>query len=77
MKFILILVLLTAAQSHAGLFGNDEEQQRWLQYEQTIRSERQSTSSWQITCGVLAIGGVILFTIGTALGSKTRRDGKR
>ena len=77
MKFILILVLLTAAQSHAGLFGNDEEQQRWLQYEQTIRSERQSTGGWQITCGVLAIGGVILFTIGTALGSKTRRDGKR
>jgi len=77
MKFILILVLLMAAQSHAGLFGNDEEQQRWLQYEQTIRSERQSTGSWQIIAGLLAIGAVVFFTVGTALGSKARRDGKR
>jgi hypothetical protein len=73
---LIILVLLMAAQCHGGWF-NDDDQQRMAQYEQTIQSERQSTGDWQIIAGVLAIGGVILFTMGTALGSKTRRDGKR
>ena len=69
-------MLLLAAQAHAGFFGSDEQLMR--QYQQIIESERQSTGDWQIIAGALCIGGVILFTIGTALGSKTRRDnGKR
>lgn len=52
MKFILLLVLLMAAQTHAGWFTDNDEQQRWLQYEQIIRSERESTGGWQMTCAV-------------------------
>jgi Ca2+/H+ antiporter len=75
MKLILILVLLMAAQTHAGLFDNDE--QRIREYQQQLDQQRQSSGSWQVIAGILAIGGVILLTVGTALGSKTRRDGNK
>ena len=69
---ILILMLLMAAQANAGWFSDDD--QRYAQYEQQLASERQSSGDWQIIAGVFCIGGVVLFTIGTALGSKTKRD---
>ena len=60
---------------HAGWFCNEDR--LWQQFEHTIHTERQSTENWQLIAGALAIGGVILFTIGTALGSKAKRDGQQ
>ena len=73
-KLTLILIaMLVAGEMHAGWFCNED--QLWQQFERTIQTERQSTGTWQLIAGGLAIGGIILFTIGTALGSKTKRDG--
>lgn len=74
MKYI-ILVLLMVAQLHAGWFGDDD--QRIAEYQQQLAAERRAASGWETAAVVLAIGAVILFTVGTALGSKTRRDGKQ
>ena len=77
MKFIL-LMLLTAAQCHAGWFShNDDYKDRWQQSEQQLEHQRQVTGDWQIAAGALAVGAVILFTVGTALGSKIRRDSRK
>ena len=76
MKYILILVLLMTAHCHAGWFSHDDDQ-RWQEYQQQLAAERQASGGWEIIAGLLAVGGVILFTVGTALGSKTKRDGKR
>lgn len=73
---IILFVLLMAAPSHAGLFDNGDDQ-RIREYQRQIHEERQSSGSWQVVAGLLAIGAVILFTVGTALGSKTRRDGNK
>jgi hypothetical protein len=75
MKHIIILVLLMAAQCHAGWFDHDD--QRIQQYEQQLTAERHKSGGLGIAVIVLAIGGVVLFTVGTALGSKTKRDGKQ
>ena len=75
MKLITLLILMLAMHASAGWLNNDD--QRIQDLNQQVITERQSTGSWQIVAGVLGIGAVVLFTIGTALGSKTRRDGKR
>jgi len=75
MKLILILVLLIAAQTHASLFDNGDKQRQ--QYEQQLASERKATGAWQIGAGILAIGGIALFGIGTAIGSKIRKEVKK
>ena len=77
MKILLILTLLLmlSSGSQAGLFdGREKEQaQRIEEYQREIAIERKATSTWQIISGVLAVGSVILFIAGTALGSITRR----
>jgi hypothetical protein len=75
MKYILIILLLLAAHSHAGLFDNDKEQIR--QYQQQLNNERQSTGGWQAIAAVLAVGGITLFGIGTAIGSQARKEVKK
>jgi cell division protein FtsW (lipid II flippase) len=75
MKLILILVLLMAAQTHAGLFDNDE--QRIREYQQQLDQQRQSSGSWQVVAGILAIGGIVLFGVGAAIGAKVRKAVKK
>jgi hypothetical protein len=62
-----------AAQSQASWFGSDEDQ-LVRRYEIQLESERQSTGGWEIIAGAFAIGAVVLFTVGCAFGSKTKRD---
>jgi predicted molibdopterin-dependent oxidoreductase YjgC len=75
MKLILILVLLMAAQTHAGLFDNDE--QRIREYEQQLNTQRESTGDWMVIAGILAIGGIVLFGVGAAIGAKVRKEVKK
>ena len=74
MKLFLILFacLLLAVQADAAWF-DDPEQQRIKQLQIDLDEQRQATGGWQIASGLLAIGMVVVFTIGTALGSKARR----
>jgi len=78
MKHILILILVLLLNSgpvHA-LFGN-EDRQRWIETEKKLNQQRESTGGWQIIAGLFAIGGITLLVVGTALGSRTRKDGTR
>jgi len=72
----IILLLITAATQANAWFDNPEKERR-VQAEQQLQEQRQSTGGWQIVAGVMAIGAITLFTIGTALGSKLRRDANK
>jgi len=77
MKLILtILLLLSPLRTHAGLFDSKEQQQHIERQEQQLADQRKSTGTWQIIAGIATIGAVILFTVGTAIGSTIRRHGK-
>ena len=76
---ILMVLLMQALHAQAGWFGPDKEtqqhlQQRVQQYEQQLTQEQKVTDQWQLIAGSFAIAAVILFTVGTALGSKTRHQ---
>jgi len=71
-KFILLLMM--AAHAHAGWFGPSKEEQEIKQCRQELKEQRQQTGGWEIAAGVMAIGAVVLFTVGTALGSTIRRE---
>lgn len=76
MKKITLIVLACLLQGsagvHAGWFGSTEKERR-IEIEQQLQQQRRETGGWQIVTGVLAVGCVVLLTIGTAIGSKIRR----
>ena len=79
MKLTIILIILllgSPLRTHAGWFDSKDQQQRIEQQEQQLADQRNSTGTWQIVAGVATIGAVILFTVGTAIGSTIRRHGK-
>lgn len=67
----LMLALITTS-SHAGLFDREERQRREVA-EHQLDHQRQATGAWQVIAGGLAIIVVVAFTVGTILGSRTRR----
>jgi hypothetical protein len=75
----LILLLILAANAHGGWFDSGEkaERDRRIAAEQQLEQERRASGGLVIVASGLAIGCVILFTIGAALGSKTRRDANK
>ena len=73
---ITTVILLAVTPAPAGWF-DDEEKQRLAEAQQQLDQERQRSGGLEIIVGVLALGAVTLLIIGTALGSKTRRDGQR
>lgn len=75
MKRIILLVLLLAAQTHAGLFDNGDKE-RLRETQQQLNQQRQATGGWQIIAVVFGVGAIILFGVGTAIGSKTRKEVK-
>jgi hypothetical protein len=79
MKLIILsaLMLFMAADANAGLFDNGEKDRR-IQAEQQLQQERGSAGGWMIVAGIMGVGGISLFVIGTALGSRIiRRHGKQ
>ena len=76
-KLIIItcIVLSTTASVHAGWFDK-EEQKRFQEVQKQLDAQRKSTGSWQVVAGLFAISSVLLFTIGTAIGSRVRRHEK-
>ena len=83
MKKLIItpLTLLTTSAILAGCNGgggSDPTAQQQLQQAQAqLMQQQASTGSWQLAAGVLAITCILLFIIGTILGSRTRRNAKR
>ena len=70
-----IVLALNNTTTHAGWFGENEEKQRRIQVEQQLNQQRKETDGWQIVAGTFAVFAGIAFTVGTILGSRTRRKG--
>ncbi len=70
------LLLLVANLAQGGWFDR-EEKQRLQEVTQELQAQRQQTGGWQMIAGVFAVGAVVLFTVGTALGSKVRRASRK
>ena len=73
-KITLIITLLLLIQTaQARWFGNDQTQQ--LQQTQAqLEQQRSKTGAVEIVAGIFAIGCIVLFIIGTAIGSKARKE---
>ncbi len=69
---IVACVLLATAHVHAGWFDG-KEQQQLQETQHQLESQQRETGSWEVVAGPFAIGCVVLFTIGTAIGSRVRR----
>ena len=92
-KFILTISIFTTllASTYAWSFGSskkeattDTERERRIeaqahsaQLQQQLSQQQSKTEKWQIATGSFAVGCVLLFGIGTALGAKARRDEKK
>jgi hypothetical protein len=84
MKEFLIILIVTTGVAHGGIFSKDAEREkerrleaesRSQQLEQQLQKQRERTERWQTAAGSLAVGCVVLLSVGTAIGSKVRTDG--
>ena len=79
MKYLIILILLFGSPAaHASWFSwhtdsNPEYREKVTALESELSAQRSTSSHWQIATGTLGVGCVLLFVIGTALGSETRQ----
>ena len=74
------LMILFAPNMHAGWFFDDpppdlgpEYRAKIVRLEDRLSEQHAVTTRWEIATGTLAVGCVLLFVIGTALGAKTRQ----
>jgi hypothetical protein len=74
-RFILIItaiVLSACSPVEAGWLSGSGDSERLARTETELQSQRSSTDQWQIVAGLFGVGCVLLFVIGTALGTRTR-----
>jgi len=80
---ILLACLLLSPAAHAGWFFKDpppppdlgpEYRSKITKLEEQISEQHATTYRWEVATGTLALGCVLLFVIGTALGAKTRQN---
>ena len=75
-----IIIALSALMVCTGCPSTPEQptpQQQLQQAQAQLVQQQTSTGNWQITAGVFAIGCIVLFVVGTAIGSRTRKNAKR
>ena len=75
-KITLVAVMLITS-AHAGWWSDSEDKERIKQIETDLNEQRSKTGSWEIIAGVLAVGCVLVFSIGAAMGSKARKEARR
>lgn len=85
----ILTMLNSCSQAHAGWLGwgdgeharqqrLEEEQQRKLaEAEHQVMVHRKSVETWELVAGSAAVGAVLLFIVGTALGTRTRHAAAR
>src|SRR2546426_779650 len=71
-----ITLLLSALLLCTGCPDHDEPtpQQQLQQAQTQLVKQQASTGNWQIASGIFAVGSVVLFFVGTAFGSKARKE---
>jgi len=80
----ILLLLLAVTPLQAGWFFKDppppppdlgpEYRAKISSLEEQISEQHATTNRWEVATGTLALGCVLLFVIGTALGAKTRQN---
>lgn len=78
-KFLIILAMFwsMASISHAGWFCNHEAEQQHIQdLQQRLAQQSHQNSQMQGVIVILASGVVVALVIGTAVGSKARKEVK-
>lgn len=75
-KITLVAAMLITS-AHAGWWGDSEDKERIEQIETDLKEQRSKTGTWEIIAGVLAVGCVMVFSIGAAMGSKARKEARR
>lgn len=75
-KITLIAAMLITS-AHAGWWSDSEDKERIKQIETDLNEQRSKTGTWEIIAGVLAVGCVLVFSIGAAMGSKARKEARR
>ena len=76
----LIIIALSALTLYTGCPSTPEPpnlQEQFQQAQEQIGKLQASTGNWQIIAGIFAIGCILLFVVGTAIGSKARREARR
>lgn len=76
---ITLIAIFTTSALQAGWFSSDTDkvQQQLQQTQAQLVTQQASTGNWQLAAGILAVSCILLFLIGTAIGSKARRNGKQ
>ena len=78
--------LTSCSKAHAGWFGwsskevdqiKEEHEVKLAEAGRQITQQRKSVENWELVSGSLAVGGVALLIIGTALGTRTRHAAAR
>ena len=75
-----IIIALSALMLYSGCPSTPEQptvQQQLQQAQAQLVNQQTSTGNWQIIAGLFAIGCIVLFVTGTAIGSKARKEAKR
>ena len=76
-QFMPVLAALTLTSlAQADWFGGNRDHEQLSKVESELHTQRQSTGDWMITAGILGIGCCLLFGVGAAIGSMTRKAGK-
>ena len=70
----LICILLVTPVVNAGWFDDDEQKLREVEHQLTV--QRQATENWELASFSLGAACLLLFTVGTAIGSKARHDAR-
>ena len=80
-QFILIIVavLTIATATNAGWFGKDPkpDEQRIADLEHRLQQQQETTNTWRTAAFSLGVVCVVVLIIGTAIGSKGKRDAQR
>jgi hypothetical protein len=76
---ILMAVLMLGLTTYGGWFSKNDQQteQRNRELQDQLRQQQDKTDTWRTTAFSLGVGCVVVLIIGTAIGSKGRRDAQR
>lgn len=69
---ITAFALAACAPTEAGWLSGGNDLPRLAETERLLDSQRAATDQWEFIAAVFGMGCVLLFVVGTALGTKTR-----
>lgn len=71
---LLFCLLVSCSKVQGGWFdkGNDEQKQKLIQLESELQGQHKKIDQWELIAGTLGVACILLFVMGTAIGTRTR-----